>query len=85
MTTNRVCDRRLLSEFLTDRLEEEQLLDFLFHLDECPRCWEEVYSATKAAHPHYYKTKTKKARISEKELARLNPRDTAEDEVFEVA
>ncbi|HLV00019.1 MAG TPA: zf-HC2 domain-containing protein [Acidobacteriota bacterium] len=85
MRTKRVCDRRLLSDFLTERLEEEELLDFLFHLDECPRCWEEVYSAKKAAHPHYYKTKTKKTRISERELARLNRSNTPDDEIFEVA
>ncbi|MGW8181231.1 MAG: zf-HC2 domain-containing protein, partial [bacterium] len=47
----RVCDREVLVKFLDKKLEEDDRLDFLFHLDACPSCWEEVYNAEKKTHP----------------------------------
>ncbi len=75
------CNRKLLSGYLADQLDLEERLDFLFHLDSCPRCWEEVYSATKARHPHYYKNSSRQLKMSERELKRLE----RTEEVFEVA
>lgn len=56
------CDRRRLGAFLDKRLDEDRRLEFLLHLDDCPRCWEAVYAASKAEHPHYYKSRPKKAK-----------------------
>lgn len=38
-TDMRVCDRQTLVRFLRDQLEEDDRLDFLFHLDKCASCW----------------------------------------------
>ena len=80
----KLCSRDFLDAYLKNQLEEEYRLDFLFHLDMCPRCWEEVYNATKASHPHFYKKAGKKMKISSKELVKANA-SQMEDEVFEVA
>lgn len=56
----KACDKKLVAGFVADQLEDDDRLDFLFHLDECPDCWEEVYNATKAGHPHFYKKATRK-------------------------
>jgi hypothetical protein len=80
-----VCDKQALARYLDKKLEEEQQLEFLFHLDQCPDCWQEVYSATKASHPHFYKKPPRKSKLSEKELVRLHSEEEDKDEVFEVA
>jgi hypothetical protein len=56
-------------------------------LDACPRCWEAVYNATKAEHPHFYKAPSKKSRLaSELELKALEkPKKIESEEIFEVA
>ncbi|MGH9339203.1 MAG: hypothetical protein ACRD1R_06360 [Acidobacteriota bacterium] len=66
------CNRRTLSHFLSDRLEIEDKLGFLFHLDHCSKCWDAVYNAVKATHPHYYKTTSRRLKISERELKKLD-------------
>lgn len=81
----RVCDRKLVARFLKNQLEDEDRLDFLFHLDQCPSCWEEVYNATKALHPHYYKSSARKVKISEKELKKLSQENGEEEEMCEIA
>jgi len=81
----RVCDRQVLVKFLSNKLEEDDRLDFLFHLDACPSCWEEVYNAEKELHPHYYKKPTKKSRAGLKELGRLERVGQDEDDIEEVA
>jgi hypothetical protein len=85
--TNKLCNRKLLSDFIRNNLEEEDRLDFLLHLDECPNCWEQVYSATKAQHPHFYKRPPKR-KVSldvEIELAEKKQKQSEEEDVFEVA
>lgn len=79
------CDRRTLDAFLQGRLEEDDSLDFLMHLDSCPNCWESVYSATKATHPHFYKRPIKSSRFDNMDLSGLDPSDDDSDEVTEVA
>jgi hypothetical protein len=81
----RVCDREALVRFLKKQLEEDDRLDFLFHLDSCPSCWEEVYSAEKATHPEYYKKPSSRSRVLEKELQRLERAGEEQDEIVEVA
>jgi hypothetical protein len=51
-------------------------------VDGCAHCWDEVYNATKAQHPHFYKSTSRQVRLSRRELA-----DDIEfrEEIFEVA
>lgn len=79
------CNRAWLARFQAEELELDDRLEFLYHLDECPRCWEAVYSATKAKHPHYYKISARKMKLSEKELRRIEAASRSREEVFEVA
>jgi hypothetical protein len=53
------CPRELIAHYLSDKLELDDKLVFFAHLDHCPECWDEVYNAVKAQHPHYYKTKSR--------------------------
>lgn len=84
------CDRITLLRFLREQLEEDDRLDFLFHLDDCPNCWDAVYNATKAAHPHFYKRPPRKSsQFSDSEIrslegnaAKVGEEDT--EEVFDV-
>jgi hypothetical protein len=76
------CNREIIAGYLSDQLELEDKLDFLFHVDKCSHCWEEIYNATKALHPHYYKKgNSRQVKLSERELRVLEQAD----EVFEVA
>ena len=81
----RVCDREVLVKFLNKTIEEDDRLDFLFHLDACSSCWEEVYNAEKKTHPQYYKKPTKKSRAAVKELQLLGRAGQGEDDIEEVA
>jgi hypothetical protein len=60
-------------------------LNFFYHLDDCPTCWEEVYSAEKAKHPEFYKKPSKRAGALEKELRRIEQANEEQDEMSEVA
>lgn len=80
-----LCDRKIVRDFLAEQLQEDERLDFLFHLDNCPHCWEAVYNGTKAAHPHFYKRASGKAKLSEAELKKLGIESDVKEEVFEVA
>jgi len=74
------CKRELLSGYLENRLDLEDQLDFLTHVDSCAHCWDEVYNATKARHPHYYKNTSRQVKLSKRELG-----EGSHEEVFEVA
>lgn len=76
------CDRLWLARYLRSELELEEKLDYLYHLDVCPDCWEKVYSATKATHPHYYKMSARQIKVTERDLARM---ELKEEEIIEVA
>ena len=75
------CDPKKLAKFLSKKLDVDKELEVLYHLENCPHCWEQLYSATRAQHPHFYKT-NKRVKISAKELRGL---DQEEQEVTEVA
>ncbi len=79
------CRRDTLVRYLQNRLEEDDTLDFLIHLDNCPTCWEAVYTATKASHAHYYKRALKASRLAEIDLRGSEQNDEEKEEVFEVA
>jgi hypothetical protein len=81
----KVCDRDYVSRFLSKQLEEDDQLDFFYHLDNCLSCWEEVYNAEKAKHPHYYKKLPKRSRKIDNDLRRLEQVGKEEDDMSEVA
>lgn len=76
------CNRDLLAGFLTNQLGIDDRLDFLAHLEDCPRCWDEIYNARKSEHPHFYKNGNRQVRINERELKRI---DTVEEVEYQVA
>jgi hypothetical protein len=76
------CDREMLSGYLANRLELEDQLDFLAHVDTCTHCWDAVYNATKAKHPHYYKSTSRQVKLSRQELG---DDETLREDIFEVA
>ena len=78
MTT---CNRRLLNRFLTDKLDVDDKLHFLSHVEECAECWDEVYNSVKAQHPHYYKTTGRRVKISDKEIEQFEEKEKKVTEV----
>lgn len=87
---NMNCNHERLVGFLSNQLDIEEKLDFLFHLEECGRCWDGLYVAVKAQHPHFYRSATRRVKISEREMGGLDILGAAveeeeEEEVFEVA
>ena len=80
MTMTRTCDRAKLGAFLSDQLELDDQLEFLTHLDRCAACWNELYSATKAQHPHYYQTGSKRTKTAKKQLGSVRPKRQVEEE-----
>ena len=74
------CDRAKLGAFLSDQLELDDRLEFLIHLDRCAACWNELYSVTKAEHPHYYQTGSKRTKAVRKGLGTVRPKRTVEEE-----
>lgn len=81
------CNRRRLLGYLRNTLDLEEKLDFLFHVDHCTRCWEDIYNYQKAQHPHWYRQNSRGVKISDKELSRIEGRERpeAESELVEVA
>ncbi|UCF39137.1 MAG: zf-HC2 domain-containing protein [Acidobacteriota bacterium] len=85
-----MCNRQVLRSYITGQLEEDDRLDFLMHLDDCPNCWEAVYSAAKAEHPHWYKRASRRSN-SKLELEMRNAdlvvdtENEGNQKVFEVA
>jgi hypothetical protein len=50
------CNEHQLEKFLNGGIRHtDSRLRFLLHLDECPRCWNAVFQATRAEHPHWYR------------------------------
>lgn len=80
-----LCCRATLTAFLKNRLEEDEKLEFLLHLDTCPSCWNGVYIATKAAHPHFYKRPTRRSRLLAEGWKGLEKPGKDAETVFEVA
>lgn len=76
----RTCDRAKLGAFLSDQLELDDRLEFLTHLEPCAACWDQLYSATKAQHPHYYQTGSKRTKGVRKQLGSVRPKRSVEEE-----
>ncbi|MBI4447050.1 MAG: hypothetical protein HY645_14235 [Acidobacteria bacterium] len=81
------CKRDRVARYLADTLEVDEKLEFLYHLEHCIHCWEEVYNSMKAEHPHYYRQTSRNVKFSEKELARIEAsgNEAVEDELIGVA
>ena len=77
------CNKRWLTRYISEELDLDEQLEYLFHLDECLDCYESLYTATKAKHPHYYKMSARQLKISERELQKLE--SPASQEIVEVA
>lgn len=73
------CNRKHIAQFLANELSIDDKLDFLFHLDNCTTCWEEVYAAVRAQHAHYYKSPSRRMKLSKKQV------EPVKEKVFEVA
>ena len=71
-TRLRVAQRRRRGQ-TTATADWVQLI-FFAHLDDCPECWDEVYNAVKAQHPHYYKTKSR-LKISDREIKQFEHKE----------
>ena len=67
-----ICSRQTVSLFLVNELDVDQKLDFLIHVEECKQCWKDIYDARKKEHPHYYQRTSRRVKVTEKELAKLN-------------
>lgn len=74
------CKREHIVGFLNNRLDVDEKLEFLGHVEECVQCWEEVYNARKNEHPHYYKRTSRQVKISDTELKRIDALDREADE-----
>ena len=85
MTLATDCNRQRLADFLIDRLEVDDKLLFLDHLEACPRCWRDVYNARKAEHPHYYKQRKVKLNLSDREIKQFESPNLAKEEEDEAA
>ena len=81
------CKRELLLGFLRGELDVDDCLEFLEHVEDCTRCWGEVYNAEKSKHPHYYKKSSRQVKITERELKRIDTpvRKQNDSEVYQVA
>ena len=77
----RNCNRRLLKSFLTDKLDVDGKLRFLYHVEECAECWDEVYNSVKAQHPHFYKSTGRQVKNSDKEIKQFEAKEKQFTEV----
>lgn len=48
------CRRQLIPKYIRSELSGNLLLEFLLHVDECPRCRNAVLEARKAEHAEFY-------------------------------
>lgn len=77
-----ICEESQIEGYLNNQLNDEDLLDFLIHLDECKSCREVLYAEMKGSHDHYYRKKSSKKLEKEiRELSKIeNEEGGSEDE-----
>jgi len=75
------CKNPLVSGYLSRALNDDERLEFLLHVDECPSCWDKIYLATRDQHPHYYKA-TPRKNSSQRKTSQVTQSDKP---LFEVA
>lgn len=49
------CSQKSVERYLANRLNVVDKLAFLLHVEECRACWDAVFHATRAQHPHFYR------------------------------
>ena len=77
-----ICEESQIEGYLNNQLNDEDLLDFLIHLDECKSCRDVLYAEMKEAHDHYYrKNSSKKLEKEIRELSKIeNGGDSSDEE-----
>lgn len=86
MVSKNICDKSRITAYLNNELDEESLLDFLLHLDDCPGCRESLYEAIKNSHDHYYRKKSnKKIEKEMRELSKVESQEETEEDITFVA
>lgn len=76
-----LCSPKILTAFAESRLDADTKLEFLMHLDNCQRCWDEVYNLRKTKNAKFYKKPSAPRMVAE-----VEPEEAStEDEVFDVA
>ena len=50
------CNPKKLAKFVENKVKPEEKLDILFHLDNCPLCFNEIYRLKKLKGDKYYKS-----------------------------
>jgi len=53
------CSRRKLTAFAEGRMELDEKLDTLYHLDRCQKCWDDLYLIRKSKNGQLYSRKTR--------------------------
>ena len=82
------CDKEKIRAYLNHELSEDDLLDFLLHLDDCRFCRATLYEERKEAHQHFYrKASGKKLEKEMQELSRIERQAGSldDDEITDVA
>ncbi|MBI2821829.1 MAG: hypothetical protein HYX74_06350 [Acidobacteria bacterium] len=51
------CSRRKLIAFAEGRMELDEKLDILYHLDRCQKCWDDLYLIRKSKNGRLYSRK----------------------------
>ena len=66
------CKREQIVGFLMNRLDIDEKLECLEHVQGCNQGWSEIYNARKSEHPHYYKRTTRQVKLSDSELKKID-------------
>jgi Putative zinc-finger len=88
ITDKPTCNLNLMQAYLKNELNEDDLLDFLMHLDECEMCKAILYQSIKGTHDHFYrKAPNKRLEKEMKEISKMNQDDfkSDSDEMTDVA
>ncbi|MBI4454673.1 MAG: hypothetical protein HY644_02105 [Acidobacteria bacterium] len=73
------CSRRKLIAFAEGRMDLDEKLDVLYHLDRCQKCWDDLYLIRKSKNGRLYSRKTRS--YSEADIKALEKESVpAEDE-----
>lgn len=53
------CSRRKLIAFAEGRMDLDEKLDVLYHLDRCQKCWDDLYLIRKSKNGQLYSRRTR--------------------------
>lgn len=72
------CSRRKLIAFAEGRMELDEKLDILYHLDNCQKCWDDLYLVRKSKNGQLYSRKTRS--YSEADIKALEKESVTPDD-----